>query len=315
MKKIIVDKISAGVRLDKFLAREFFSLGLTRGEIIRNIKEGNILVNNKAVKPSYKLGENDEVMADIKKQENKIVPNPEIKVNIIYEDENIIAVDKPAGISVHPGSAEQNDTLVNGLLVKYPEVENIHDQIGDSYLRPGIIHRLDKETSGVMVTARNMKTFEELKNLFKTGKISKKYIAIVYGKLEEKSGIIDKNIARAATYRKQVIASGKTKTLIRPAVTEYKVAKEFKGYSLVEVRPKTGRMHQIRIHMFSIGHPIVGDKLYKMKNIKELSAPRQMLHAEKIKFELFGKKYSFKSGPPADFLEILRNIDENPIKS
>ncbi len=308
MKKIVITKENSDIRLDKFLAKEFFSLGLTRGEIIRNIKNGNILVDNKVIKPSYKLSENDEITANIKKRKNKIVPNPEIKINIIYEDDNFIAINKPAGISVHPGSAEQANTLANGLVAKFPEIESVYDNAADAYLRPGIIHRIDKETSGIVIVARNMKAFEELKKLFKFGEVAKKYITIVHGRLQEKSGIIDKPIARAATYRKQVIASKKTKTLIRPAVTEYNVIKEFKGYSLVEVRPKTGRMHQIRIHMFSIGHPVVGDKLYKLKNIKEISAPRQMLHAEKIKFELFGKKYSFKSDPPADFLEIVGNI-------
>lgn len=310
MSKIVIVKENSGVRLDKFLAREFFSLGLTRGEIIRNINNGKVLVNGKKIKPSYIIKEGDEIEIEVEKKINKLASNTNIKIEIIYEDENMIVIDKPAGISVHPGSAEQNDTLVNGLLAKFPEIENIHDQAGDSYLRPGIVHRLDKETSGVMVIARNMKAFEELKNLFKIRKVSKKYIAIVYGTPEEKSGVIDKHIARAATYRKQVIASGKTKTLIRPAVTEYKVIKEFAGYSLVEVRPRTGRMHQIRIHMFSIGHPIVGDKLYKMKNIKEISAPRQMLHAEKIKFELFGKKYSFISPRPEDFIKTENSLNK-----
>ncbi len=308
MKKIIINENNKGIRIDKFLVKEFFSLGLTRGEVIRNIKDGSILVNNKKVKPSYKLNENDQITATIKKQKNKIIPNPKIETKITYRDENIIVVDKPAGISVHPGSTEQDNTLVNGLIYKFPELENVHDNIGDSYLRPGIVHRLDKETSGVVVIAGNMKAFEELKNLFKFGKITKKYIALVHGKLKEKSGVIEKPIARAATYKKQVIAGRKTKTLIRPAITEYKVLREIDHYSLLEVIPKTGRMHQIRVHLFSIGHPVAGDKIYKLKK-QEVFASRHLLHAQNLKFNLFGKHYSFSSLLPRDFKKALENID------
>jgi 23S rRNA pseudouridine1911/1915/1917 synthase len=312
MKNILVDKANSNVRLDKFLAKEFFSLGMTRGDIVRNINNGKILVNGKESKPSYALKKGDEIEAEMETREKaeKLQPNSDIKVEVIYDDQNIVVINKPAGISVHPGSAEQKDTLVNGILAKFPEVENIHDQSGDSYLRPGIVHRLDKETSGVMVVARNTEAFQELKNLFKFRDISKKYMALVYGNPKEKEGIIDKHIARAATYRKQVIASGKTKTLIRAAITEYKIIKEFKGYSLVEVYPRTGRMHQIRIHMFSIGHPVVGDKLYKLKNIKAISAPRQMLHAKSIEFKLFGKDYSFSSTLPEDFMKTQKSLEE-----
>jgi 23S rRNA pseudouridine1911/1915/1917 synthase len=309
MEKIIIYKENASIRIDKFLVKEFFSLGLTRGEIIRNIKEGNILVNKEKVKPSHKLIKDDYITAKIEKQENKIVPNPKIEMDVIYEDENIIIIDKPAGVSVHPGSSEQTDTLANGLVARFPEIEKIHDNAVDAFLRPGIVHRLDRETSGVMVVARNMKAFEELKNSFKFRKITKKYITWVYGKLAQKEGVIDKNIARAATYKKQVIAGRKTKTLIRPAITEYRVLKEIGDSSLLEVVPKTGRMHQIRVHLFSIGHPVVGDKLYKLKKSPPFIADRHMLHAQNLKFNLFGKNYSFKSPIPADMLDFSKNID------
>jgi 23S rRNA pseudouridine1911/1915/1917 synthase len=294
MKIIEITKEKSGTRIDKFLVEEFFSSGLTRGDAIRNIKIGNVLVNNKEVKPSYVLKEKDEISSQFTVSRSKLISNPGLKIDITFENENIIIINKPAGISVHPGNAEQDDTLVNGLLAKFPEIENIHDQAGDSYLRPGIVHRLDKETSGVMVVARNIKAFEELKNLFKFRKVTKKYVALVYGKLEEKEGVIDKNIARAATYKKQVIAGRKTKTLIRSAITEYKVLKEFGEYSLLEVIPKTGRMHQIRVHLFSIGHPVVGDKLYKIKRIHNKYFDQHLLHAQNIRFQLFGEKYAFK---------------------
>ncbi len=326
MKKIIVKKIAFGKRIDKFLAsafakapadkQEFFSY--SRGEIIRNIRVGNILVNGKKVKPSYILRQGDIIKSKIKNQKSKITPNPNIKIKVIYQDENIIAIDKPAGLQVHPVKADfssargasPDNTLVNWLVYKFPEVKEIHDNSPDAWLRPGIVHRLDKDTSGVMVIARNMKSFEELKKLFRERKIEKKYLALVYGKLKEKRGVISKPIARAATYKKQVVAGRKTKTKIREAVTEYKVLKAFNNYSLLEVIPKTGRMHQIRVHLFSIGHPIVGDKIYKLKNIKAIDATRQMLHAESLKFNLFGNNYSFSSKIPPDMNNYVVNIDE-----
>jgi len=307
MRKIIVDKINFSVRLDKFLVKEFFSLGMTRGEVIRSIKSGDILVNNKKIKPSYKLKSGDVIVSPSlqlspeRREGSVLKPNYDLKIKIIYQDENVIVVDKPAGLSVHPSQPEEKDTLINFLIYKFPEILNVHDDLAEVKLRPGIVHRLDKDTSGVMVVARNMKAFRELKKLFKEHKIEKKYLALVYGKMREKSGVISKPIARAGNYRKQVIAGRKTKTKIREAVTFYKVLKEFDNHSLLEVVPKTGRMHQIRIHLFSIGHPVVGDKLYKLRRIKAIQAPRQMLHATSIKFKLFGRNYFFTSPLPDIF--------------
>ena len=318
MKKIIISENNSGLRLDKFLVREFFSLGMTRGKIIRAIKAGEVLVNGKVKKPGYLLKEGDITEANMKKtrfkSSLKSSPAPEIK--IIYEDENIIAVDKPAGIQVHPDHNEKKNTLVNWLVYRFPEIKNVRDSSVGAELRPGIVHRLDKDTSGVMVVARNMKSFGELKNLFKEHKAEKKYLALAQGILKNKRGIIDSPIARAGNYKKQTIAGRKTRTKIREAVTRYKVLKEFDGYSLLEVIPKTGRMHQIRVHLFSIGHPVVGDKLYKLKQKLQpfsdsslsLEVPRQMLHAESIEFELFGKNYSFSSPLPDDFLKTQKSL-------
>ncbi len=308
MKIIKVEQNNIGIRIDKFLAQEFFSL--SRGEIIKNIKEGFILVNKEAVKPSYKLKENDEIESDISFKREELESNKEIKLNIIYNDDNIIVVNKPAGIQVHPDSNERKNTLANALLAKFPEIRNVHEDSLGSYFRPGIVHRLDKETSGVIVVARNQKSFDELKEMFQNRKIKKKYVAIVYGQLKDKKGIITKAIARAGNYKKQTVAGPKTRTKIRGAVTEYKQLKRFINYSLVEVHPLTGRMHQIRIHLFSIGHPVVGDKLYKIKSIKPNSlAKRHLLHAEQLDFTLFGQKFSFFAPLPEDFNIFLKNID------
>ena len=315
VKKIIITKENSGQRIDKFLAVELFSY--TRGEIIRMIKNGEIKVNGKNIKPSYALKERDKISVKRKTKSEKLIPNDNIEVKIIYKDENIIVVDKPAGIKVHPSSFEEDDTLVNFLIAKFPEIKNVSDGSPGSDLRSGIAHRLDKDTSGIMIVARNQKAFSELKRLFQERKIEKKYLALVFGKLKDKKGIIIKPIARAGNYKKQVIAGRKTKTKIREAVTEYKVIKEFDNYSLVEVVPKTGRMHQIRVHFFSLGNPIVGDKIYKLKSKVQpfsssrliLNAKRQLLHSESIKFELKGNKYSFQSEIPDDFINFLRNLD------
>ncbi len=331
MKKIIISNENSNVRLDKFLSsfakasadkkqEVFLNSETTRGEIIRKIKAGEISVNNKKVKPSYVLRLGDKIISNFSAKggsasggqfpiSKKISPNSKIKIKIIYQDGNIIVVDKPAGVSAHPCKSGEKDTLVNFLVYKFPEIRNIHDDSKDAELRPGIVHRLDKDTSGVMVITRNMKAFQFLKKLFKEHKVEKKYLAIVYGKLENKSGIISKPIARAKTYRKQVIAGRKTKTKIREAVTHYKVLKEFSNYSLLEVTPKTGRMHQIRIHLFSIGHPVVGDKIYKLKKVEKIEAPRQLLHAQSIKFRLFGKNFIFSANIPKDIAIFAGNID------
>jgi 23S rRNA pseudouridine1911/1915/1917 synthase len=303
MKKIIINKNNYGIRVDKFLVKEFFSM--TRGEIIRNIKAGKILVNGKIIKPSYILKENYEVEINIPEEIQHLAPNKNIKLEIIFEDENIIVINKPAGLQVHPGVKNEKDTLASGLLEKFPEIKNV----GEDLLRPGIVHRLDRDTSGVMVVARNQKSFEELKSKFKNREVLKKYLALVWGHINPKEGIIEKPIARAANYRKQVVAGRKTKTKVRPAVTNYKVLKSYQDYDLVEVSPKTGRTHQIRVHLTSIGHPILGDVKYKLKNTPKLNeASRQMLHAQSLEFELFGEKYGFKSKIPEDFKKISAGL-------
>lgn len=311
MKKIIISEESVGGRIDRFLKEEFFlNEEITRGEIIKNIKSGNVLLNGKIVKPSYVLRAGDEITVELKEKAQKLATNRKIKVQIIHQDKNMVVLNKPAGLAVHPVSFEENDTLVNFLLSKFPEIENVNDGSVGSQFRPGIVHRLDKDTSGIMVIARNQKTFDALKKIFQDREVSKKYVAWVFGKMEKKVGIIEKPLARSTGYRKQVIAHRKTKTTVRPAITEFRVVREFGANSLLEVSPKTGRTHQIRIHLTSIGHPIVGDKLYTMKvNDKAKTAARQLLHAKELQFTLFRKKYAFQAKEPTDFQEFEDSLD------
>jgi len=310
MKKIIIPQEQAGQRFDKFLAQEFFSY--SRGEIVRQIKNGTILLNDKIVKPSHVLKENDTITITAElKVTREILPNAKVKLNIIYKNQDFIVLEKPAGIQVHPSSQEKEKTLVNGLIVKFPEIIGIGDGSADSWLRPGIVHRLDKDTSGVMIVARNQKAFDEFKKLFHSHRVRKEYMALVYGSLGEKSGIIRRSIARSTSYRKQTIATAKTITKVRAAVTSFQTVREFSDQTLVRAFPKTGRTHQIRIHFASIGHPVVGDKVYgtRLHKYENDHYKRHFLHATRLSFTLFGEHFSFSSELSDDFPEIARNID------
>jgi 23S rRNA pseudouridine1911/1915/1917 synthase len=268
-------------------------------------------VNNKIVKPSYILKAGEEVRIDIKKEKTEVIANKKIKLEILHQDKNIIVINKPAGISVHPNDSEKENTLVNALVVAFPEIKNINDGSEGSFLRPGIVHRLDKDTSGALVVARNKKTFDELKRKFAEREIEKNYVAAVYGRLEKRAGVVDAPIARAASFKKQKIARGKMKGTARPALTEFRVVREFGEFSLVEALPRTGRMHQIRVHLAYLGNPIVGDAKYKRKDLTApASITRQLLHAQKLKFELFGNAYAFEAPLPVDFQGFLDEIEK-----
>jgi 23S rRNA pseudouridine1911/1915/1917 synthase len=314
MQKIIITKNSSGERLDKFLSSgEFFDGKITRSEISRQIKAEKILVNGGKIKSGYVLKNNDVITFDFIFTEEKIIlPKVGKELPIIFSDENIVVIDKPAGLQVHPDDTRKEDTLVNYLVASFPEIETVCDNTKEGKLRPGIVHRLDKDTSGVIVVARNMATFEELKRQFQDKEIEKKYQAIVYGVPVPAEGVIKKALARSADYRRQVVAGHKTRTKIRDAETRFRTLGVLKdAFALVELSPKTGRMHQIRVHLTSIGHPIVGDKKYFLRGIDRLdSARRQLLHAESIKFVLFGRGYEFNSPLPQDFLDFGHFLDE-----
>jgi 23S rRNA pseudouridine1911/1915/1917 synthase len=310
---LIISSGDTNKRIDKFLSElttsEEMLNNLSRGDIIRQIKAAKVLVNDLKVKPSYRLNEGDELTLNIKEKKDKIIINSKVEIDVVYEDENIVVINKEAGVQIHPDYNEKHITLLNGIVAKYPEILDIKEENSHlPNLRPGVVHRLDKDTSGIVVIARNQKVFNELKKMFQDREIEKKYLAIVYGTLVEKSGTIDKPLARTSNYRRQTVAGKKTKTKIREAVTEYKVSRELeKNLSLLEVWPKTGRTHQIRVHLFSIGHPIVGDKLYKSKTIKKIpEVEKQLLHASEIKFTLFGEKYEFSAKEPDDFKYFLK---------
>ena len=227
-----------------------------------------------------------------------------MKIPIVFEDKNIIVIDKPAGLLVHPTNKNEKNTLIDWLINKYPEIKNI----GEDKTRPGIVHRLDKDTSGLMVIAKNNKTFFYLKKQFKNRLVEKKYLALVAGKLKDEKGIITKAIGRS---RKKGIKQTVAPIVPRKeAITKYKVLKEYPEYSLIEAIPKTGRMHQIRVHLASIGHPIAGDSQYKFKRQPcPKNLERQFLHASYLKFKLpNGEIKEFHSNLPKDLEKILKNL-------
>jgi len=226
------------------------------------------------------------------------------EIKIIYEDDDVLAINKPAGLLVHG-----QDSLVDWLLENYPEIKNV----GEDPARPGIVHRLDKDTSGVLLVAKNQRAFEYLKEQFKNRKIKKKYIVLVWGDIKNDKGIIDLPIAKSKKDFRKRTSTGKVAGKIREAITEYKVLKRFSVYTLIEVSPQTGRTHQIRVHLKAIGHPVVGDKLY---GPKEAPIDRQFLHANSLEFKLLGGSViKLEADLPEDlknFLDMLNyKYDKN----
>lgn len=230
-----------------------------------------------------------------------------IQPSVIYENKNFIVVNKPAGLPVHAGgSVKIGESLVDWLIQTYPELKNVGDA---PKIRPGIVHRLDKETSGVMIVARTAESFGALKRLFQTRQIDKKYIALVYGRIAQKFGRIALPIG--APKKRGVKRTTRTAHArsVKEAVTEFRVLERFADSTLVEVLPKTGRMHQIRIHFASIGHPVLGDRLYAPKSSRAPGLTRQFLHARSIVFSYpEGKRFAFEASLPDDLKLFLRNL-------
>ncbi len=251
-------------------------------------------------------------------------------MDIIFKDKDIIVLNKPAGIAVHGGPNVQGETIVDFLIEHFPEVKGVGDlplacagmaQAGDS-IRPGIVHRLDRDTSGVLVVARNQDAFERLKLLFKTRNVEKTYLAVVCGKPKNREGIISYPIGRDAKNPTRRGAAGGRARIRgeREAETRYRVLKAGEAYSLLEVMPKTGRTHQIRVHMKAIGHPIACDRVYGGKKVccpratgaraSPEGAGRQLLHAQSLSFSFpEGRRLKFEADPPEDFSNAVKILE------
>ena len=248
-----------------------------------------------------------------------------MKLSIIYQDNDIVVVNKPAGMAVHKGVAEKGETLADWLIEKFPEIKQVGDE---PELRPGIVHRLDKDTSGVLVAARNQKSFEFLKNQFQKREVVKKYLALVEGNLKNNlptgqagNGVIDLPIGRSRSDFRKKLVSDNAKGVSREAITEYKVLERFgsvrhsmsntgRPYTLVEAYPKTGRTHQIRVHFKAVGHPIVCDSLYGGKRMTcPFGLARHFLHANFLEFvSPSGAKLKLEADLPEDLEKVLAGL-------
>jgi 23S rRNA pseudouridine1911/1915/1917 synthase len=241
-----------------------------------------------------------------------------MNIPILYEDENILALNKPSGLVVHADGRTKESTLADWLVEKFPEIKEVGEPWqspdGKVIYRPGIVHRLDRETSGVIIIAKNQKTFEYLKKLFQSREVHKIYNAFVWGELKQDEGVINKPIGRSKRDFRQWSAEPTARGVKREAVTEYKVLNRGKGFSFVEIYPKTGRTHQIRVHFKLLNNPVIGDSLYAPKREKALGFSRLALHAKSIEFTgLDDKKIHIEAPLPEDFeqaVHMLQNTDE-----
>jgi len=286
---------SPGERLDRYLAEQ---CQISRSYAQKLINEGQVEVNGRAAKASQKLNAGDKVVANIPPPTPVSLAPEAIPLKVIYEDSDLIVIDKPAGLVVHPAAGHRSGTLVNAILARCPDLGTINGTI-----RPGIVHRLDRDTSGLMMVAKNEAAHARLSHQIKQRLIKKGYIALVSGHLSPEHGIIDAPIGRHPKDRKRmaVVSGG------REARTEYKVIKYFADYTLVEAMPETGRTHQIRVHFAAIGHPVFGDPVYGKRSSL---LGRQFLHAHRLGFKLpsSGKFVEFKSELPPDLEEVLKQL-------
>lgn len=294
-KKLELIANRSGVRLDKYVAEEYTEL--SRSYIQRLIVNGHVTVNNCVAKGSLKLNVGDRVVLVIPPPIPSTPLPEEIPLVIVYEDNDLLVIDKPAGLTVHPAPGHPNHTLVNAVLAHCPDIE-----INGS-VRPGIVHRLDKNTSGLIIVAKNDAAHRDLSDQIKNRSVIKRYLVLVEGCLSPDRGIIEAPIDRDPSHRKRmaVVSEG------REAFTQYQVIKHMDNYTLLEVTIKTGRTHQIRVHLSAIGFPVVGDEVYGRMSP---SLNRQFVHACYLGFKLpsSGEYIELRSDLPVDLEEALERI-------
>ena len=289
-----------GERLDAFLART--AEGLTRSAAQRLIEEGYVRRNGKPGKKNDKLNPGDEISVEIPDAKPVEITPREIPLEIVYEDEDVLVINKPKGLVVHPAAGHQEDTLVNGLLFSHGDrLSGINGQ-----LRPGIVHRIDKDTSGLLAVAKNDLAHTVLASQLKDHSMGRTYDAIVCGSFREDSGTVDAPIGRHPTDRKKMCVTQRNS---KPAVTHWQVVARYRGYTHIRCNLETGRTHQIRVHMAHIGHPILGDTVYGHKKA-ELGQDSQCLHAGVLCFShpRDGRPVVVMADLPEYFKEVLEKL-------
>ncbi len=294
-----IEEENVGKRIDSYISNQLEEF--TRNNIQKNITEGNIKVNEKIIKANYKLRLNDEINFRTEEPVELEITKTKMYLNIVYEDEYVIVINKKQGVVVHPAPGHYDDTLVNGLM--YHCEGNLSGING--VMRPGIVHRIDKDTSGVIVIAKNDLAHNELAKQFFDHSITRKYYAIVCGNVKEDSGTIDKPIARAKQDRKKMAVDPEG----RRAVTHFRVIERFGKFTLIEAQLETGRTHQIRVHLTSIGHPLLGDATYNKSKIT-YKLEGQALHAKVLGFiHPKTRQYmEFETELPEYFTNVLKKL-------
>lgn len=299
MEKIIVQNNEKGVRLDSYITKKLNDL--SRANIQRLIEDGNILVNSAKQKISYKVNSGDKIEITIPEPKKIDLKPQDIKVEIVYEDNDIIVVNKPKGMVVHPANGNPDGTLVNAVMaICKDSLSGIGGEI-----RPGIVHRLDKDTSGAIVVAKNDKAHINMSEQIKNHEVEKTYIALVKGFVKEEEATINMPIGRSTKDRKKMAVNKNGKN----AVTHFKVLERFEKYTLLEVKIETGRTHQIRVHLSEIGYPVVGDTTYS-NGKNDWGIKGQCLHAKSLKFKhpVTGKEMFIEAPLPEYFENVLQEL-------
>ena len=297
MEKIVVD--IENMRLDSYIASKY---DISRTMVQKLIEEGNVLVNEKEKKISYKVQIGDNIKINIPKPQETNIKPENIPIEIVYEDNDIIVVNKPKGMVVHPANGNPDGTLVNAIMaICKGSLSGIGGEI-----RPGIVHRLDKDTSGLLIIAKNDRAHINMSNQIKNREVKKIYIALVRGNVNEEEATINMPIGRSTKDRKKMAVRKDGKE----AITHFKVLKRYSKYTLLEVKIDTGRTHQIRVHMSEIGHPIIGDMVYS-NGKNEFGVIGQMLHAKSLDFKhpIAGKDMHLDAELPQYFKDVLDKLE------
>lgn len=301
MEKFVVEIEQVGKRLDLFVISVIKDL--SRMNAKRLIEDGNVQVNSKNSKVSYKVQNGDIIEIHIPEAKQLDLKAQEIPIEVVYEDSDIIVVNKPKGLVVHPANGNWDGTLVNAIMaICKDSLSGIGGEV-----RPGIVHRLDKDTSGLLIIAKNDKAHINMSNEIKNREVKKVYIALVRGIVAENEATINMPIGRSNKDRKKmaVVKNGKE------AITHFKVIKRFDKYTLLDVKIDTGRTHQIRVHLSEIGHPVVGDEIYS-NGKNEFGVHGQLLHAKSLDFKhpITGKDMHLEAELPEEFKNILKKLEE-----
>lgn len=300
MIELTVGEEADGGRVDRFLTEQLTEQ--SRSYWQKLLKDGRVQVNGKKVKANYLLSSGDEVLVLLPEPENLAVEAEDIPLDVIFEDSDVIVINKPRGMVVHPAAGNYHGTLVNALLAHCKDLSGIN-----GVLRPGIVHRLDKDTTGLIIAAKSDRAHQRLAETWHTGGVNRYYSALLYGNMPEPKGTIEAPIGRHPKDRKKMAVQPESG---RHAVTHYRVEERFGKYTLVTCKLETGRTHQIRVHMKYLGYPLVGDVVYGPKSTANVG---MLLHSARLDFEhpITGERIFLEAPLPADFVQFMDEARQN----